>query len=143
VWAFCNTAVHGKLPQFIVGKSLQRIREDPTAAYQQFIADPHFIPQAQRYLFDKPLSSILSYNQETLRCWLASIRDAEINSEQRALLYTKQGRHTLHQYFVKKAPGNKQPPAPAHRSPLFSPPFSAKCYYKQSAQNVNKLMSMQ
>jgi hypothetical protein len=46
VYFFRNATVHGKLPQFPVGKSLQQMRDEAATVYEKFTNDPHGILSA-------------------------------------------------------------------------------------------------
>jgi hypothetical protein len=82
IWSFYNSAVHGTLPTFTLGKVILQLREEAEAAYHRLENDPHIIPQACRYLFHRPLETIQEMGEDSLRCWLAFVHEAELTAGQ-------------------------------------------------------------
>jgi len=81
LWSNRNAARHGKLPQFTVSHTRKQLQEQASTAYHRYEVDPHSIPLSQRYLFHKPLESILLYSDDSLHCWIASVKEAELTAE--------------------------------------------------------------
>jgi hypothetical protein len=99
LWSYRKAAHHGKLPHFTVSYTHKQLQEQASEAYRRYEADPHSIPHSRRHLFHKPLESILTYSDESLRCWIASVKEAELTAEQRLKIYSHIRRNTLHHYF--------------------------------------------
>jgi hypothetical protein len=99
LWSYRKAAHHGKLPHFTVSYTHKQLQEQASEAYRRYEADPHSIPHSRRHLFHKPLESILTYSDESLRCWIASVKEAELTAEQCLKIYSHIRRNTLHHYF--------------------------------------------
>ncbi len=82
VWTARNAAVHGHTTTFSTSQGLLDLQKEATSWFAKFESDPHCIPEARRYLFNKPISSILSLDRDSLRCWCSSDKEAELTAKQ-------------------------------------------------------------
>jgi hypothetical protein len=109
LWSNRNAARHGKHPQFTVSHTRKQLQEQALTAYHRYEVDPHSIPLSRRYLFHKPLESILLYSDDSLRCWIASVKEAELTAEQRLKTYSRLWCNTLHHYFGSTQAKHRKP----------------------------------
>jgi hypothetical protein len=104
--------------------------------------DPHSIPLTRRYLFHKPLESILLYSNESLRCWIASVKEAELTAEQRLKIYSRQRRNTLHHFFGMTQAKHCMPQETSKESILFAPPFTSAYYQRQPKDQKRRVRKL-
>jgi hypothetical protein len=89
VWTARNSAVHGHTTTFSTSQGLLNLQKEAMSWFAKFESDPHCIPEARRYLFNRPISSILSLDRDSLKCWCSSVKEAELTAKQREELCYK------------------------------------------------------
>jgi hypothetical protein len=142
LWSYRNAAHHGKLPHFSVIHTRKQLHEQASEAYRRYGADPHSIPHSRRYLFHKPMESILTYSDDFLRCWIASDKEAELTAEQCQKIYSRIQRNTLHHYFGSLMTVQQAPQEAAKKSNLFAPPFSTEYYQRRSKVQTRRVRNL-
>jgi hypothetical protein len=123
IWQFRNSVVHGKLEEFHTSKSFCLLQEQVTNLYDQFIVDPHMLPQSRAHLSNKPITSIIAMDKDSISSWISSIKEAVHTREHREKLALEQLKCTLHAFF-KKRDTNRN----SSKTSIWTAPFSAKYY---------------
>jgi hypothetical protein len=100
IWSFRNKVVHGKLDNLTISKELHLLHEKATKHFKNYAADPHYVMASMNNLFNRPLSTILSLDCNTLHCWIEMVQAAVDNRKHREKLDQERGVCGIQNFFL-------------------------------------------
>jgi hypothetical protein len=92
------------------------------------------IPSSRKYLFNRPLSVMVTMGREAMAAWIRSVEESIYTREHREKLAAIALKRTLHNFFSYKR--TSKLPHPARNQSLWEPPFSVSHYKRQ--QHLHK-----
>jgi len=127
LWQFWNQVVHRKTAANTVSKAKATLQARITDLYTQFDTDPYMIPSSRTYLFNRPLSVMVTMGRSAMAALLRSVEESLYTREHREKLAASALERTLHNFFSSKQISKL--PHPVRKQSLWKPPFLA-AYYK-------------
>jgi hypothetical protein len=81
------------------------------------------LPQSRTHLFNKPITSIIAMDKDSISSWISSVKEAVHTREHREKLTLEQLKRTLHAFFKKRYTNSN-----SSKTSIWTAPFSAKYY---------------
>jgi hypothetical protein len=81
LWRFRCNLLHGRTTVEAHQLQQQTLRNQVSAAYQEYAEDPHIISQQMRHMFNIPLTRRLNHDLDSLACFLESYNQARVAQE--------------------------------------------------------------